>query len=102
MMATYKILYWHDIPSQIRVDDEEGRISKQLPERFQLAIDEAAMLAKEIDEDSYMAGFRWSEEKKRPGKAKVVAEQILEELEYNYPEIDWKRTADQIKAQKKS
>jgi hypothetical protein len=99
-MATYRILYWHDIPSQVRVDDEEGRVSKPLPERFQLAIDEAAMRAKKIDDDSYLEGFRWSEEKQRAGTAEVVAAQVLEEIDYNYPEIDWKKTADQVKAAK--
>ncbi len=100
-MATYRILYWHDIPSQVRVDDQEGRVSKPLPERFQLAIDEAAMRAKAIDDDSYLNGFRWSEEKERAGTAEVVAAQVLEELDYNYPEIDWKKTAEQVKAVKK-
>ena len=96
-MARYKILYWHDIPSQIRVEDEDGRISKQLPARFQEAIDSAAMKAKAIDDDSYMAGFQWSEDKDRPGTAEVVAAQLLEEFDHNYPEINWEGTADQIK-----
>jgi len=95
-MAQYKILYWHDIPSQIRVEDESGRVSKQLPPRFQEAIDSAAMKAKAIDDDSYMAGFRWSEEKARPGTAQVVAAQLLEEFDLNYPEIDWQATAETV------
>jgi len=99
-MATYRILYWHDIPSQIRAEDENGRVTRQLPERFQLAIDDAAMRAKAIDEDSYLNGFRWSEEKQRAGTAEMVADQLLEELDYNYPEIDWKQTADNVKAKK--
>ena len=96
-MATYRILYWHDIPSQIRAEDEHGRYSLQLPDRFQEAIDDAAMRAKAIDEDSYMKGFRWSEEKTRAGTAQVVAEQVAEEIDFNYQEIDWKRTADKAK-----
>jgi len=99
-MAKYRILYWHDIPSQIRVEDEDGRISKQLPERFQLAIDDAAMRAKSIDEDSYMAGFQWSEEKDRPGTAEGVSAQLLEELDQAFPEIDWKKTAEMVKSKK--
>ena len=101
-MAKYRILYWYDIPSQIRVEDESGRISKQLPERFQEAIDDAAMRSKSINEDSYTDGFQWSDEKDRPGTAEVVSSQILEELDHQYQEIDWKKTADRIKAQKKS
>jgi hypothetical protein len=96
-MAKYKILYWHDIPSQIRVEDENGRVSKQLPARFQEAIDSAAMKAKAIDDDSYLDGFRWSEEMNRPGTAEVVAAQLLEEFDLNNPEIDWQRTANHLK-----
>lgn len=96
-MAKYKILYWHDIPSQIRVEDSEGRVSQQLPARFQEAIDSAAMKAKAIDDDAYMAGFRWSEGKDRPGTAEVVAAQLLEEYDHNFSEIDWQRTAEDIK-----
>jgi hypothetical protein len=99
-MAKYKILFWHDIPSQIRVEDENGRVNKQLPTRFQEAIDSAAMKAKAIDDDSYLEGFRWSEEKLRAGTAEVVAEQLLGEFDHNYPEIDWERTAEEIKNHK--
>ncbi|MFP3855413.1 MAG: virulence factor, partial [Anaerolineales bacterium] len=60
-MAEYKVLYWHGIPTQVRAEDENGRTGVQLPERFQLAIDEAAMAAHLIDEDDYLEGFRWSE-----------------------------------------
>jgi len=33
-MAKYKILYWHDIPSQVRATDENGRVGAQLSQRF--------------------------------------------------------------------
>jgi len=96
-MAKYKILYWHDIPSQVRAEDQTGRVGKQLPERFQLAIDEAAMAAKVIDSDGYSDGFRWGKEKQLPGTAEEVAEQVVQDLSENYPEIDWKATADKVK-----
>jgi hypothetical protein len=98
-MAKYKILYWHDIPSQIRAEDKNGRVSKQLPARFQEAIDSAAMKAKAIQEDSYTDGFYWSETKERVGSAEDVAEQMVQELDQEHPEIDWKATADRIKDQ---
>jgi hypothetical protein len=98
-MAKYKILYWHDIPSQIRVEDEHGRVNKQLPARFQEAIDSAAMKAKTTQEDSYTDGFYWSESKQREGSADAVAKKLLQELDKEYPEIDWKATADRIKNQ---
>ena len=96
-MATYKILYWHDIPVQVRAADEEGRVGKQLPARFQEAVDEAAMAAKLIDDDSYLEGFQWGEELTRQGSADEVVAQITAELDQEYSEIDWKATAQKLK-----
>lgn len=96
-MAKYKILYWHEIPSQVRAKDENGRVGKPLPERFQLAIDDAAMRAKLIGSDDYSAGFQWSDEQERPGTAEDVAEAVAAELDTKYPEIDWKAIAEKLK-----
>src|SRR5215831_2479403 len=41
-MATYKILYWQEIPSQIKVEDDQDEVSLPLPEHFQERIDELA------------------------------------------------------------
>jgi len=96
-MAKYQILYWHDIPTQVRATDENGRVGKQLPERFQLAIDEAAMSAGLVGDDGYTAGFNWGEEEERDGTAEEVAEAIVAELDEKTPEIDWQATAAKLK-----
>jgi hypothetical protein len=96
-MAKYKILYWHDIPSQVRATDENGRVGKQLPERFQEAIDEAAMKAGLTGDDKYTAGFQWSDEKEHAGTAEDVAEAIVADLNEKFHEIDWQATARKLK-----
>ena len=96
-MAKYRILSWHDIPSQIRAEDENGRVNKQLPARFQEAIDSAAMKAKTISDDAYLNGFSWSDEKDLPGSAQETAEQIYQQLLAEHPEIDWQTTAERVK-----
>ncbi|MEQ8711215.1 MAG: virulence factor [Rhodospirillales bacterium] len=58
-MAQLVITYWRDIPSMIEV--RQGRREKAkrlLPERFQEAIDRAAMRAGASDTDSYLAQWR--------------------------------------------
>lgn len=96
-MAKYQILYWHDIPAQVRAVDENGRVGKQLPERFQLAIDEAAMKAGLIGDDGYTAEFQWSDKEERAGTAEEVAEAIVAELDKKIPEVDWQATAAKLK-----
>lgn len=94
-MANYKILYWKGIPSQVRASDENGRISKPLPKRFQVAIDEAAMALGLIGSDEYTNGFAWGEELEHPGTAEEAAVAIAAELDETYPTIDWRSLVQQ-------
>ena len=89
-MAKYKILYWKGIPSQVRATDENGRASRQLPQRFQEAIDEAAMALGKIGTDSYTNGFEWGDELEQPGTAEEVADAIAVELDKKYSSVDWR------------
>jgi hypothetical protein len=89
-MAKYKILYWHGLPSQVRATDENGRVNKQLPPRFQEAIDEAAMSLGKIGTDSYTDGFQWGEELEKPGTAKEIADAIAAELDKKHPSVEWR------------
>lgn len=98
-MATYQILYWHDIPVQVRANDAGGRQSKPLSDRFQEAVDLAASAAGLIDGDDYTAAYRWSERQERDGTAAEVAAALAAELEAQYPEIKWRETAKAIKEQ---
>ena len=41
-MALYQILYWQDIPSQIKVWDDFDEIKIELPSRFIARIDSTA------------------------------------------------------------
>ena len=89
-MSKYKILYWQGIPSQVRATDENGRVNRQLPPRFQEAIDSAAMSLGMIGSDAYTDGFEWGKELERPGTAKETADVVATELDKKYPSINWR------------
>ena len=100
-MATYEILYWHDIPSQVRAKGAapRERVSVQLSQRFQDAIDAAAMAAKLIGTDDYLGMFQWSEARERAGTPQDVAAQVAAEIEAEYAgEIDWRSTANDLRS----
>jgi hypothetical protein len=80
-MATYKILYWQEVPSQIKVEDDSDDITVQMPDRFQERIDMFAAQRGLQDTDSYLAQWKWSEEEDREGSAEEVAEAVRTELE---------------------
>jgi hypothetical protein len=79
-MATYKILYWQQIPSQVRAEDEQDDITVAMPERFMARIDQVAMSTGMAGTDDYLEQWRWSEEEERPGTAREVAEAVAAEL----------------------
>jgi hypothetical protein len=96
-MASYQILYWHDIPVQVRAKGAGGRVSKQLPPRFQEAIDQAAMAAGLIGSDEYTEAFRWSDAQERDGSAEEVAAAVAGELDAQHGRINWRKTVSHIR-----
>ena len=57
-MATYQILYWQDIPSLVEAREGGDVKKEQLSQRFQEAIDRAAMRAGKGSSDAYIAEWR--------------------------------------------
>lgn len=96
-MTSYQIMYWHDIPVQVRAGGRKDRASVELPERFQVAVDAAAMSAAMTGTDAYLEGFKWSEPEERDGSPQEVAEAVAAEIDAAYPEIDWRKTVAGLK-----
>jgi len=80
-MATYKILYWQEVPSQVKADDGLDEVTLPLDTRFQERIDQLAVRRGLSGSDDYLAHWRWSEEDEREGAAQEVAEAVKHELE---------------------
>lgn len=57
-MAQLTVVYWRDIPAQVIVKRGRESAKVQLTERFEKAIDRAAMRANLRDTDSYLAEWR--------------------------------------------
>jgi 5-methyltetrahydrofolate--homocysteine methyltransferase len=81
-VTTFKVLYWQEIPSQIRAEDDAGNeVNLQLPKKFAEYIDSVAHKRGFADGDAYTAQWKWSDEQERSGSAKQVAETVMKELE---------------------
>ncbi len=57
-MANVTVVYWRDIPAQVIVGKGRRAHKIQLPERFEQAIDRAAMKIGASDSDAYLAEWR--------------------------------------------
>jgi hypothetical protein len=80
-MATYKVLYWQEIPSQVKAEDFDDEVSLPLKQEFTETIDKLAMQRGLTGTDDFLSGWHWSEEADRDGTAREVAEAVKEELE---------------------
>jgi len=79
-MAKYQILYWREIPAQVKAYDGGRAVSRQLPERYQLEIDRIAMQEGLAGSDDYLNQWHWTAKLDRPGTAAEVLESISQEL----------------------
>ena len=80
-MATYSILYWQEIPSQIKAEDDLDEVTLPLDPRFMERIDQLAAQRGLHESDDYLAQWRWSEPQTREGSAEDVAQAIKHDLE---------------------
>jgi hypothetical protein len=80
-VATYKILYWQEVPTQIKVEDDEEDVTVMLDGKFMLQVDILAAKRGLQAADDYLAQWNWSDEAERAGSAREVADALKAELE---------------------
>ncbi|HVJ34744.1 MAG TPA: virulence factor [Terriglobia bacterium] len=85
-MASLTIVYWRDIPAQVIVKKGRETAKVQLTERFEKAIDRAAMRANLRDTDSYLAEWRRAAAVDVSDDLQVEADKAAAALEAAYPD----------------
>jgi hypothetical protein len=80
-MATYRVLYWQEIPAQVKAADDEDEVTLPLAPKFMERIDALAARRGLQSADDYLAQWRWSDDQEREGSATAVAEAVRAELE---------------------
>ena len=83
-MANLIITYWRDIPSAVSVKIGRKEEKRMLAERFQEAIDMAAMRGGATDTDSYLADWRRAEPVAVGGDLAAEADRAKADLEATY------------------
>ena len=91
------ITYWRDIPSQVIVGRGRARGKALLGQRFQAAIDRAAMRAGRGGSDAYLADWRRvSSQAANDAAPQMQAERLAAALEAEYPEARLARLVKQF------
>ncbi len=80
-MAIYKILYWQEMPTQIKAEDESDDVTVMLDGKYMEHIDRLAAQRGLQAADDYLAQWKWSDEEEREGSAREVADALKAEIE---------------------
>lgn len=83
-MPEVTIVYWRDIPAQVIVGKGRRGAKRQLEERFEQAIDRAAMKVGAQDTDAYLAEWRKAEPYEVAGEPADIVEAEAQRLEREY------------------
>jgi len=84
-VAEYQITYWRELPSLVVAREGDAVAKSPLPQRFQEAIDEAAMRLGDTDAAAYLAGWRRTDWARLDGSTADVADQVAADLERQWP-----------------
>jgi hypothetical protein len=84
MSASSQIIYWRDIPAQVRVREAAERFSLPLSLRFQKAIDSAAVRSGLTGTDAYLDQWRTTPWQPSDADPQSTAAALVAELEDSY------------------
>jgi len=83
-MPAVTIVYWRDIPAQVIVGKGRRGSKRQLPERFEQAIDRAAMKTGAAGTDEYLAEWRKAAAVEVDGDPDAIADAEVARIDAEY------------------
>jgi Virulence factor len=92
-VAELTVISWRDIPAQVTAADGAASARAALTDRFQLAIDDAAMRAGLLGSDEYLAEWRRESRECGPDLQREVAEEAAR-LEAAFPADELRRLVE--------
>lgn len=84
-MIELSIIYWRDIPTQVVMGRGRKAIKRQLPDRFMVAVDKAAMNDGVTETDAYLADWHKVCRPASGSDETAIVEQLALLMEAEYP-----------------
>ena len=84
-MASFQVMFWKHIPSQVMAWEGKAKVKRMLPDYFQAAIDAYAMKDGSTEMDAYLEGWRRGPVEGRAGSPDEVLSAVIEELTSAHP-----------------
>jgi hypothetical protein len=79
-VASFQVLFWKHIPSQVMAWEGEVKAKRMLPDYFQAAIDAFAMKDGSTEMDAYLEGWHRGAVEERDGTPEEVIDALVQEL----------------------
>ena len=83
-MPDVTIVFWRDMPAQVIVGKGRRGAKAALPERFEQAIDRAAMKTGAAETDEYLSGFRKADPYALEGDQDQIAQDEAARIDTEY------------------
>ena len=93
-MVDVTVVYWRDIPAQVIVGKGRCGSKRQLAERFEQAIDRAAMKVNAKDTDAYLAEWRKADPVEVSDDLEAEARKVADALEAEFDEARLKELVE--------
>jgi len=84
-VAKVRLMYWKEIPVQVKAEDETGQISVPLDARFQEGADATSIFDGSSGSDAYLAAFQWGDYFEEPGSAQEAGIRVAERINNRFP-----------------
>ena len=78
------IMYWRDIPAQVIAKAGRANARRELSQRFQEAIDDAAMVCGAHGTDDYLEGWRKGAPEPCGSDLDAAADAVMTRIEHDY------------------
>lgn len=85
MPTKTSVLYWKEIPVQVKCEDAESTVSVPLDPRFQEAADAVAMMDGSYGSDAYLDAWQWGSESESELDAEAAAHLLAERINNGMP-----------------
>ncbi len=86
MTSRVSILYWKEIPVQIKAEDDVTSVSVPLDHRFQEAADAVAMMDGSYGSDAYLDAWQWGDAADSDLDANQAGNQLANRINNGMPD----------------
>ena len=85
MPSQISILYWKEIPVQVKAENDETAVSIPLDHRFQEAADAVAMMDGSYGNDAYLDAWQWGHPAHSELDPQAAADELAQRIDKGTP-----------------